>query len=360
MATIDFGVNHSLSNKLWAKKLSYEVTGDTYGSRFMSESSDSAFHVRTETSKAAGDKITYGLRMLATGAGIQGDATAEGFEEAPSFYNDSLFIDQLREPFRSGGRMTEQRVPYSMREEMMMAAKDWWTERLDVALFNQLAGNTAQTDTRYTGNNSTTAPSTAGGVTRLLIGNGETGEASLSATTTHAIRMADIDKGVAIAKVQSPRMRPIRVNGKPYFLMFLHPYAIRQLRADASTAGNFFDIQKAQLQGGKIGDNPILTGAEFIHNGVIIHESSYLPTIVGTPSSGVIGNFRRGVMVGAQALTCAYGQRGGPSKMTWVEELFDYENQLGIAAGMTFGMKKNVYNSIDFSVITFAGYAPAP
>jgi N4-gp56 family major capsid protein len=357
MATTDFPVNHPLAVKLWAKKLSYEVTGETYFSRFASEGTDSIFQVKTETQKGAGDKITHGLRMLATGAGIQGDSTAEGSEEALTFHNDSLFIDQLREPFRTGGRMTEQRVPFDLREECRMAAKDWWVERLDTSVFNQLTGNTAQSDTRYSGNNSTVAPSTAGSITRLVVGGGETAETSLSATTTHAIKLSDIDKAVAIAKVQSPRIRPITLMGKKYYVVFLHPYAIRQLRADASTAGNFFDVQKAQLQGGKISDNPILTGAEFIHNGAIVHESSYLPATVGASNNAL---YRRGALCGAQAVCCAYGQNGGPNKMTWVEEMFDYENQFGVSAGMIFGMKKSVFNSIDFGVITFAGYAPAP
>ncbi len=357
MATTDFGVNHPLAVKLWAKKLSYEVTGETYFSRFASESTDSIFQVKTETQKGAGDKITHGLRMLATGSGIQGDDTAEGNEESLTFYNDSLFIDQLREPFRTGGRMTEQRVPFNLREEMRMAAKDWWVERLDTSVFNQLCGNTGQSDTRYTGNNATTAPSTAGSVTRLIVGGDETAETSLSAVSTHAIDLADLDKAVAIAKTQSPRIRPISIQGKKYYVVFLHPYAIRQMRADASTAGNFFDIQKAQLQGGKISDNPILTGAEFVYNGAIVHESSYLPTTTGASDNTL---YRRGALVGAQAVCCAYGQAGGPNKMTWAEEMFDYENQFGVSAGMIFGMKKSVYNSIDFGVITLAGYAPAP
>lgn len=364
MATTDFGVGHPLAVKLWSKKLSYEVVGETYFSKFSGEGSDSAFQVKTETQKSAGDKITYGVRMLPTGAGQQGDDTAEGNEEALTTYNDALFINQLRESFRTGGRMTEQRVPFNIREEIRAAAKDWWVERLDISMANQLTGNTGQTDTRYTGNNAAIAPSTQTGITRLIVGGGATAaittEASLSATTTHAIKLADLDKAAAIAKAQQPRIRPVRVDGKNYWLCFLHPYAILQMRADSSTAGNFFDVQKAILQGGKISDNPILTGAEFIYSGTIVHEWSYLPTIVGTPNSGAVANYRRGVFCGAQAMCIAYGQDGGPDKMTWVEEMFDYENQLGVAAGMIFGLKKVQYNSSDFGVITLAGYAPAP
>ena len=99
---------------------------------------------------------------------------------------------------------------------------------------------------------------------------------------------------------------------------------------------------------------------EFIYSGTIVHEWSYLPNIVTAPASGAIANFRRGVFCGAQSMCMAYGQDGGPDKMTWVEEMFDFENQFGVAAGMIFGLKKVQYNSSDFGVITLAGYAPAP
>ncbi|KKK78727.1 hypothetical protein LCGC14_2840640, partial [marine sediment metagenome] len=45
--------------------------------------------------------------------------------------------------------------------------------------------------------------------------------------------------------------------------------------------------------------------------------------------------------------------------MTWVEELFDYENQLGVAAGQISGLKKSIFNSNDFGTIVMTGYAPA-
>jgi hypothetical protein len=46
--------------------------------------------------------------------------------------------------------------------------------------------------------------------------------------------------------------------------------------------------------------------------------------------------------------------------MTWVEELFDYENQLGVSAGMIHGVKKTQFNGIDFGTIVLSGYAPSP
>ena len=48
------------------------------------------------------------------------------------------------------------------------------------------------------------------------------------------------------------------------------------------------------------------------------------------------------------------------SNMSWVEEYFDYQNQLGVSAGMIYGIKKTVFNSADFAVLTVSSYAATP
>jgi len=353
-----YGVNHPLAQKLWSAKLFHDVIGNSYLSKFVGSSDTSLIQLKNETKKDAGDRIRVGLRTLLTGDGIQGDSTLEGNEEALTTYYDDILINQLRHAVRSDGKMSEQRVPFSVREEIRMGLQDWWTERLEISTANQLVGNTGQSDTKYTGNQATTAPS------RFVVGGGHSTEASLSATTTHALKLSDLDRAVALAKEPAvsgqPRVRPINIDGKRYWVVFMHPYAINQLRQDSSTVGSFFDVQKAQLQGGKISDNVLLTGAEFIYNGCIVHEWNYLPTIAGTPNSGTASQFRRGALAGAQALCMAVGQGGSPNKMTWDEETFDYGNKMGVAAGMIMGIKKTVFNSTDFGVITLSGYAPNP
>jgi N4-gp56 family major capsid protein len=357
MASSLWGVNSPEAVKLWSKKLFHESVGQTQVSPLIGTSSDSVIQFLTDTQKSEGDRIRFTLRKLLSGNGVQGDGELEGNEEALATYTDDLTIDQLRHAVVSAGKMSEQRVSFEVREECRLGLQDWWKERIETSIANQLVGYTAQSDTRYTGNNATTAPSTSGSVTRLIVGGGESAETSLSATTTHAIKLSDLDKAAAIAKAQSPRIRPIVVEGKKLWVCFLHPYAIKQLRADSSTTGNFFDIQKAQLQGGKISDNPILTGGEFIYNGTIVYEWPYLPTSVGASDNTL---YRRGAFCGAQSVIFGVGQGGRPEKMTWVEDKFDYGNRLGVSAGMIFGATKAVFNSIDFGVITLAGYAPAP
>lgn len=101
MATTQFGVNHNLAVKLWAKKLLREAIKTTWFKKFMGEGKDSLIYQLPETKKTAGDKVTYGLRTVLSGNGVSGDGTLEGVEESLNFYNDSVTLDQLRHAVRS-------------------------------------------------------------------------------------------------------------------------------------------------------------------------------------------------------------------------------------------------------------------
>ena len=355
MATTQFGLNHPLAVKLWSKKLMYETLKATYFSKFIGKSSNSLIQIMPETNKEAGDKVTFGLRMLLTGAGVQGDATLEGNEEALAFHSDAVLINQLRHAVRSDGKMSEQRVPYKMREEARMALSDWLADKIDTGLMNQLCGVTGVTDTRYTGNNATiTADSTH------MIVKGGTTEASATASATSAFDLLLIDGAVTKAKMLSPGLRPIKVNGEDKLVMFIHPYQHYQLRQQTAD-GLYMDIQKAAIQGGKNSGNPIYTGALGEYNGVVLHESNRVPwentAYNGTSATGVA----RAVLCGAQAAVIAVGKDSDTGLgATWNEELFDYGNQLGVAAGLIFGIKKSVFNSKDFGTVTVSSYSPAP
>jgi N4-gp56 family major capsid protein len=170
MAVTSYGVNNALAVKLWSKKLAHEALKETFIFKFIGDDENSVIQIKEETSKSPGDRITVGLRMQLSGDGVSGDGTLEGNEEALTTYTDNVLIDQLRHAVRSGGKMSEQRVPFSVREEARMGLQDWFAGRMDVAFFNQCAGVTTQADLRYTGSNATVAPSSnnviyAGGAT---------------------------------------------------------------------------------------------------------------------------------------------------------------------------------------------------
>ena len=191
------------------------------------QGSDSLIQIKDETSKGAGDKITIGLRMQLSGDGILEDGTLEGNEEALTTYSDSVFINQLRHAVRSAGKMSEQRVPFSVREEARQGLQDWWANRLDTAFFNQLAGNTAVTDTRYTGNQACVAPDSSHQVW-------VTGSNDQALGAGNVMTLAMIDKCVEKAKTNTVPIRPIKIAGYgDVFAMFLHPYQVYDIRTSS-------------------------------------------------------------------------------------------------------------------------------
>jgi N4-gp56 family major capsid protein len=362
MANTQYGVNHPLAVKVWSRKLFRAALAETYMNRFMGKSKGSLIYVKDELSKGPGDTVHCGLRMQMSGDGVTGDSTLEGNEEALVTHRDTLVINQLRHAARSDGRASEQRVPFSVREECLDGLRDWWADRLDTVFFNHLCGETTASAGTHDGGNTPTAATSAAGNTRILYGAGSTSTtASFTATSSNSgsIRQVNfqlpvIDKFVNQAKIASPIIRPIRVDGKDKYVGFLHPNQVRQLRQNAAAGTvNWFDIQRARVEGGER-ENPIYNGALGEYNGVILHESNRLPAL-STDS-----NVKRAVFCGAQAALFATGRDNSDTEMRWVEELFDYENQLGVAAGMIFGLKKTVYNSIDFATCVVLSHSPNP
>ena len=360
MAVTSYGVNDTLSNKLWSKKLSVEALKQTWIYKFTGSGTDSIIQIKDETSKAAGDKVTYGLRMQLQGTGILGDGTLEGNEEALNTYSDSVTINQLRHAVRSAGRMTQQRVPFSVRDEALSGLKDWWAGRFDLAFFNSVCANTAQGNTAFTGNTTPTAPDAG----HRIWQNAQGTDASITAVDTFTLQM--LDYGVERAKTMDPLdssvktgvpIRPCMMGGDEYYVAVLHPYQVTSMRT-STTAAQWADIQKSAMTGGEITDNPIFTGALGVYNNVAIHSSARIQ-IGNNDTTTQYTNCRRAVFLGAQAAALAYGRDNGPERFTWVEELFDYENQLGVSAGTIFGMKKIVFNSLDFGTIVLSTYAAA-
>jgi len=350
MAATEYGVNHPLAVKHWSKDLMVEALKKTHALQFMGAGSGAICQIKTELNKDAGDRIRFGLRVQLQGDGIQGDATLEGNEEALTTYYDDVTIDQLRHAVRSKGKMSEQRVPFSVRAEGRDGLADWWSDRIDTAFFNHLAGNTGVTDTRYTGNIATVAPD----ADHLIVQN-QTAEGSLGASDTFSLTLIDkcIERAESFGKGSSDwpnsmPMRPVTVGADGYYVMFLHPYQVTDLRTSTST-GQWLDIQKAAMTGGQVTKNPIFSGALGMYNNTILHSNTRIPSVVA--------NTRRAVFCGAQAAAIAFGQESGKNKFSWKEEYFDYENQLGIAAGCIFGMKRTIFNSKSFGSIVCSTYA---
>jgi len=248
-----------------------------------------------------------------------------------------------------GGRMTQQRVPFELREEARMGLQDWWAARFDLCFFNQLCGYTVQADTRYTGNNATTAP------TRTILPTGVANEPALGSGNTFTLSL--IDTAVERAYLNNPYLiRPIRIKGEDKYVCFIHPSQVTDLRTSTST-GQWLDIQKAAMTGGEVSDNPIFEGSLGEYNGVILHKAYRVTQCVN--AGAAMPNTYRAVFAGAQAAALGFGRGESKEQFTWDEEQFDYGNMLGVSAGSIFGVKKLIFNANDFAVQIISTYAAA-
>jgi N4-gp56 family major capsid protein len=357
MATTTYGVNDALTVKLWAKKLAAEALKETFVGRFIGESASSLVHMKTDLAKGSGDRLTYGLRMQLSGAGVTENQVLEGNEESLTTYSDDLYINELAHAVRvrNEGTIDAQRVPFNLRTEAKDGLVDWYSDRIDQIFFNHLCGYTPETNAVYTGFNTITAPSS----NRIIrAGTSNTDDNSLDDAATESMTLTLIDKAVEKAKTATPLIKPIRWEGDNYFVMFLHPYQVTSLRTNTST-GQWLDIQKAAMQGGKIADNPIFKGSLGMYNGVVLFESTRIRN--GVTNAGVEkASTKRAVMCGAQSIALGFGaQYKGEQRFKWVEDMFDYERELGVSAQCVMGMKKTRFNSEDFGTIVVSTYAAA-
>lgn len=363
MALTSYGVNDSMAVKAWARDLAYEVRKGLEIAPLIGKSASSIIQEKSEI-KSAGDQVTFGLRMQLIGDGVSENQVLEGNEETLTLYSDSLLINEIVHGVRVKGEDTidQQRVLFNLRSEARDALVDWFSDRLSLSVFVQAGGYTAPTMT-YRGRQITLQPTYRGlntvrAPTRNVYPNAKTTDQSLASTDIFTLKLLDIAK--ERAQTSNPRVRPVKVDGEDMYVVYLHPYQVTDLRTDATTAGSWFDIQKAALQGGDRSKNPIFTGALGVYNGMVLRSSEDVVPGVNSTTNVEVPNVRRAVFLGAQALGVAFSSKYSKSSpYKWVEETFDYKRQLGVSVQGLWGLKKTQYNGSDFGCLTIPTWAAA-
>jgi len=365
MAITQYGVNDALTVKRWARGLEKEVRKGLEIAPLIGMGSNSIIQEKTEL-KNKGDRVRVGLRMQLNGSGRTENEALEGNEESLTTYYDDVLINELTHAVRVEGEdsIDQQRVLFNLRSEARTALTDWFAERLSLSFFIQASGYTGSTinyrgtsispTTVHEGLNPVTAPSS----NRVIYaGSSNTTDQAVNADSTATFDLNLIDKAKETAVTANPKIRPVRVNGGSYYVMYLHPYQVYDLRTSTSD-GQWYDIQKAALMGGQTTGNPIFTGALGMYNGVVLRESEDVVPGVHSTTKAEQTSTRRALFLGAQSCMVAFSSKF--SKMSpykWVEKKFDYDRELGVSVQSLMGMKKCIFNSEDFGTITVSSYA---
>jgi len=323
-----------------------------------------------ELSKGPGSSVVFPLVPNPTGKGVIGDAPMAGQGTPLKPFTDKIYIDQYRKMVQLVGRMSQQRVAYSERNQAKVGLANYHKDALDISLFNQACGNTFQTFAGYTGLNAVSAPDSS----HWFFANDKANEANLTSSDT--FHPFYIDQFVAMAQGGLPfPIKPVVIKGvEIQGVLFLTQWQVRDLKATFGEGG-WGAIYQAAIQGGQITGNPIFTGAIGFRNNVVIHQDTRVvwgdtsqnqvfdpvtqtmqpaPTALGAPATGVM-SVNRAVFLGAQAIGYASGAIEGPDgkplRVTWNEELHDGANQLWIYAGMIGGLKKLRFMNMDYATV---------
>ena len=324
-----------LRPELWRKALFADVRDNLYMTRFIGSSEQSMIQELEDLKAAKGTNISFGLGMKLSGSGITGDSTLEGSEDTLTDYDEDVAVNQLRNGVLLTGQYDEKRNVYDMRIRGKDALADWWAERIDQELMDKLCGKTTSTF----GNTPTAAAAS-----RSIYAGGQSAIGNITTSNKMDTKVLDAAKQTAI--LASPRIRPVRVNGKQYYVAILHPYDATNLRQDPVWA------QAQRDANVRSEENPIFSGALGIWNGIIVHEHEY---VYRTNDGSGAAYVARNVLCGQQAGVIAWG-----APVKWVEKTFDYGNQWGISVGAIFGCIKPIFNSVDYGVVTmFAASAAA-
>ena len=364
MSTTTFPTTHALAVKVWEKTLFNDAVKGTLYGQLTGASDRAVVQVKDVLKKSDGDKITFGLRALPTGTGVQDDETLEGNEEGLDFKDYSIYLGEKRHAVKVDLNLSEQRTMIDVRAEAKVAIGEWTEEYIDTTFFEFLTGSGQGATTLISkyhprsgsglslGGNALTAPS----ANRIVYG-GVGIVAKNARTATDTMSFSVLDKIAERCKLATPTMRKAQYNGKSCWVVIMHPYQVNDLRANTGNL-QWGDIVKAEISGG--GQNKFEGEILGMYREMLLIESTRIPTF-SDYGAGSNVKAARALVLGAQAAVVAHGKKTDKDgKMSLVERTFDYGKRYGVAITMIWGMGKTKFTSQDDFGVFAVDTAAAP
>lgn len=373
MAKTNFAALTDEQLTAWGMKFWHHARNNAFISRFLGKGPNAMIQHITELTKSKkGARAVLTLLADMTGDGVVGDARLEDNEEALSSFDTVIQIDQMRNANRIEGRMADQKSVVNFRAASKDALGYWLADRLDQLAFLALASmpytrNTNGSlrpvlaagknfaDLEFAPSGTLAAPTARRGY--HLKSTGITSGTGFDAADGSLVPMdyASLVRLKALAK--DNYIRPIKgAGGEDTYHVFVTPQGMADLRLDPDFIAN---IRHAGVRGDS---NQLFSGASSVLvDGMVVHEFRHVFNTVGAAAGDGFGatngndKGQRAMLCGAQALGMA-----DIGTAEWVEDKFDYENEVGISISKIVGFLKPQFKGNlsspsakeDFGVIT--------
>ena len=115
MSTTAFQSSSNLAIKVWSRKAMSDAVKATLYGTLQGDSDTSIVQVKSELKKEKGDRVTFGLRSLPTGIGVQDDETLEGNEEGLDFRDFGINLGEKRHAIKVDLNLSAQRTMFDKR-----------------------------------------------------------------------------------------------------------------------------------------------------------------------------------------------------------------------------------------------------
>lgn len=325
-----------LTPQQWDDKFFAEYVRDNRFKKYMGTDENSIIQLKEDLTKKKGDSVTFALVNELTGAGVTGNTTLEGSEEALDSRSHKVEVAPLRHAVAIT-EWDEQKSAIDLRNAGRTMLKLWAMSKMRDAVIEALgsingvayaSASEAQKDAWLVDNSD-----------RVLFGAAK----SNNSANDHSASLANIDStndkltpGIVslakrMAQTASPAIRPIRLKeDEEWFVMFCGSRAFRDFSQNSTvTQAN----REARMRGV---DNPLFTGGALLWDGVIVREIPEIDALSAVGASSI--DVDPCYLVGAQAIGVAWAQR---TKTT--TNVRDYGFLHGIGVSEIRGIEKLVF-----------------
>lgn len=353
MALTNFAALTPEQKIVWSRDVGKEARDMAFISKFVGTGENNVIQRITELTRTEkGEQVIMHLLADLVDDGVIGDNEREGNEEEMMTYTDTITIDLISHGVRQKGKLADQKTVVKFREHARDRLAYWLANRMDQLAFLTLSGidYTYNTDgsTRSSGALSqlafasdVSAPTTNRHY-RVTSTTGTYG--GLAAGATASVDADDFLSYEAIVDITTQAktnyMKPLMAGGKEYYVAFVRPEALAQLKKDQ-------DFQRAVVTGLPRSDaNPFFTGGTVTVDGLVLHEHRLVYNTKGLTSgvdkwgSGSDVDGARMLVCGSQAMGMA--DLGQPE---WAEKWFNYNSSPGVNVDKMFGLLKPKYHS---------------